>query len=368
MKILVLVDGLHGAGGLERSLAYKVAAWEQAGHQLVVVTLTDLGPDFYALPKGTQRQCLDIAYRRDVSLHSLGNLRQAARHFLGLRRVLRKHRPDAVVHSGFGFDFFFLPLLAGGRVFLVKENHSSRFSPVEARQSFGTRIKKWLRFWMESRYDAAVFLSHEEAGLSGLKNSVVIPNGMPEARHPLSDRKKQVIAAGRVCAVKGFDRLVQAWALAVPRLDGWQLLIFGDGEQADIDSLRGLVAERSLGHNVQLLPATPDILTHIAESSLFAMTSRSECFPMVLLEAMQLGVPVVAFDCPTGPRNIVIDGQTGILVSDGDLAAFAEALVMLAMDSGAAARMGQNARLESSRYAMHRIAAQWTSLFDRVAR
>lgn len=368
MKILVLVDDLHGAGGLERSLAYKVAAWAQAGHQLVVITLADRGPDFYALSKGTQRECLGIAYRRDVSLHSLGNLRQAARHFLGLRRALRKHRPDVVIHSGFGFDFFFLPLLASRRVFLVKENHSSRFSPIDAPQSFGARIKKRLRFWMETRYDAAVFLSHEEAGLSGLKNCVVIPNGMPEARHPLAGRKKQVIAAGRVCSVKGFDRLVQAWALAGPRLDGWQLLIFGDGEQGDIDSLRGLVAEHSLAHSVQLLPATPDILGHIAESSLFAMTSRSECFPMVLLEAMQLGVPVVAFDCPTGPRNIVIDGKTGSLVQDGDLAAFAETLVTLAMDSEAAARMGQNARLESSRYAMSRVAAQWTSLFDRVAK
>ena len=111
-------------------------------------------------------------------------------------------------------------------------------------------------------------------------------------------------------------------------------------------------------------PATAAIQDRIAESRVYAMTSRSECFPMVLLEAMQLGVPIVAFDCPTGPRNIILNDVTGLLVPEGDIARFADALVALAQDYERQKEMGKAARLESDRYELDQVMPVWTRLFE----
>lgn len=180
----------------------------------------------------------------------------------------------------------------------------------------------------------------------------------------MCDKKNRVIAAGRICRVKGFDRLVDVWALLADRLPDWQLHIYGDGEGQDVESLRALIAAHGLQHCVHVHPATTAIHERIAESRIYAMTSRSECFPMVLLEAMQLGVPVVAYDCPTGPRNILESGVTGILVEDGDAESFAEALVALASDPAAQQVLGDAARDASRRYAPEQVMPLWSRLFE----
>lgn len=364
MKILVLVDELHRAGGLERSLMHKVAAWVSAGEEVEVLTLQDVAPDFHVLPDEIIRTNLDISYLRDQGLLTPANIKRAALHFVRLFKYLRKARPQVVLHCGYGFDFYFLPLVAPHGSQLVKENHSSRLYAHGKKGVFAI-VKGWIRRLFESRYHSVVYLSDEEAATSGLNNACVIPNPVsPIPADWCPPRKlENVIAAGRICRVKGFDRLVEVWALLADKLPDWQLHIYGDGERQDVESLQALIAARRLQHCVHVHPATTAIHERIAESRIYAMTSRSECFPMVLLEAMQLGVPVVAYDCPTGPRNILRPGVTGILVEDGNAAMFAQSLLSLALDPQAQQSMGRAARDEARRYELEQVMPLWANVF-----
>ena len=367
MKILLLVDRLDIAGGLERSLANKVKTWCEEGRDVHIATIDQQGPDYYAIDARAIRSKLDIHYDREISLLAIANLKRAIRHFMALRRVYLQARPTHVVHSGYGFDFFFLPLIARG-AFLIKENHSSRHRAEGMVRSTFDHVKTKIRTWFDSRYHVSVFLSKEEAQLSGLRNTVIIPNALENRVIPEHlTKRNQVISAGRICAVKGFDRLVEAWSLASPQMPGWHLVIYGDGTVADVAEIQHKISFLGLSDSVSVYPATLDVIDRMAESRVYAMASRSECFPMVLLEAMQVSLPIVAYNCPTGPRNIVVHDETGILVPDGDAASFANALVKLASNPEVAESIARNARQSSERYSSGDIASMWSALFSRGA-
>lgn len=362
------MDNLHQAGGLERILAIKIDYWLRVASEVTVITHSLDAPDFYKINAAAGRVSLGVRYDRNASLFSPGNMLTAIRHFRRLRSQLRGARPDLVIHCGYGYDFYFLPLVTSRRTALVKENHSSRYASLEVARSWREKIKSSLRAAFESRYDASVFLSREEADLSGQDNAVVIPNALNTVVPLPGSRKPRIIAAGRICHVKGFDRLIRAWALAAARLPAWRLAIYGDGDRDDVSALVNLVEELSVRESVDIFPATSEILDRMAESRIYGMASRSECFPMVLLEAMQNGLPVVAFDCPTGPRNIVTDGETGFLIPDGDLRAFADALVAMASQPKLLDRMSEAARIQSTKFNMEAVSMQWVELFARVGK
>lgn len=366
MNILVLVDELHKAGGLERSLAIKADAWSRAGHNVTVLTLDAPQGDFFPLAPSIARLSLGVRYNRSEPLLAPQNVFSSLRHLWRLWRFLWGGNYDVIVNSGYGFDFYFLPLLRRSGTLIVKENHSSRY--FLAKDSLGVlgSVKWRVRQFFESMYDFVLFLSKEEAALSNLHNCRVIPNAIRALRLQggVPRKRQHVIAAGRICHVKGFDRLVDAWALAATRIPGWSLHIYGDGEPHDVAELEAQITRYGLCDRVKLWPATSEIQARMAESAIYAMTSRSECFPMVLLEAMQLGLPVVAFDCPTGPRNIVQHEVTGRLIADGDVHAFSAALVSLALDFDARARMGRASREVARRYEVEQVMSAWEALFN----
>ena len=105
----------------------------------------------------------------------------------------------------------------------------------------------------------------------------------------------------------------------------------------------------------------------MAGASLYAMTSRREGLPMVLLEAMAIGLPAVAYDCPTGPRDVIADGVDGYVVRDGDEEALAGRLAMLMDDPEARRRMGEAARAKAAAYDVARLAERWEALFADLA-
>jgi glycosyltransferase involved in cell wall biosynthesis len=367
MKVLILVDQVIRPGGLERALAHKVGAWCKAGHDLEIVTIETAGKaPFYDFPEVVVWRDLGIHYDHRRSLLAPANLLRAIRHFFRLRSAMRRSQPDVVIHCGYGYDFYFGPLVVASNTFLIKENHSSRYPLSKSANSLVGRLKRRVRLFVEERYDACVYLSAEEAKLAGARNAVVIPNPVADAPSTRRNRRNVVIAAGRICHVKGFDRLLQAWAIASPQLQGWLLEIYGDGELSDVMALENQIADLGLAGRVSILGATPQILDRMAESSVFAMTSRTECFPMVLLESMQLGLPVIAFDCPTGPRNILADGATGLLVPDGDVDAFAASLIYLVKHEEFRQQLSDNAKQHVQRYSVPEVARQWGKLFARV--
>jgi glycosyltransferase involved in cell wall biosynthesis len=184
------------------------------------------------------------------------------------------------------------------------------------------------------------------------------PNPAPDVggrRATLDERV--VIAAGRLAHQKGFDRLLDAWARLAPRHPGWELRIFGDGAEREV--LQRRIEELGIGGSAKLMGFSGRLHDELARASLYVMTSRQEGFPMVLLEAMGVGLPVVSVDCHTGPRDIVTDGVDGRIVPEDDEGALVEAMSALIADAGVRRAYGAAALEAAARYDQGRIAARW---------
>ena len=202
--------------------------------------------------------------------------------------------------------------------------------------------------------------------LRGSTRVECMPNGVPDVGgNRAALEAKVVVAAGRVTPQKGFDRLLPAWAEVVRGYPDWELRIFGEGSLTK--KLRRQIAELGIGDSAKLMGFTPRLHEEFARASLYVMSSRREGFPMVLLEAMAVGLPVISFDCPTGPRDIVREGIDGHVVRNGDKHALAEAMKDLMADADRRRAFGAAAVEGARRYELGSIVSRWEELLADVA-
>ncbi len=201
--------------------------------------------------------------------------------------------------------------------------------------------------------------------LAGAPTRLVrIPNALPDLGPPRTpDLDTRVaVGLGRLTDQKGFDRLLPAFAQVVAQRPDWVLRIYGDGPERE--ALESQAVDLGLERHVQLMGASRDVSADLARASLFVLSSRTEGFPMVLLEAMAAGLPVVSFACPHGPDEILTDGEDGLLVPDGDIDALAAAVLRLVDDPAQRAALSRRARQTVARYGLDEIGGRWESFLD----
>ncbi|MCT2594614.1 glycosyltransferase family 4 protein [Streptomyces sp. N2-109] len=219
------------------------------------------------------------------------------------------------------------------------------------------------------RFHAVAVLTHAdredyEALLPGTR-IVRIPNAVHSMEQQPADYGSRVaVAAGRLFPQKAFDKLVLAFAQVVERHPDWQLRIFGTGELKD--ELRALIEEHHLYNHVFLMGHTSELDDELARGSLYVLSSRFEGLPMVMIEAMTHGLPVVSFDCPTGPAEVITDGKEGLLVPPRQVEGLADAMAQLMDDEGLRADMGAAALATSHSYAPEVVHPQWEALFEEL--
>jgi glycosyltransferase involved in cell wall biosynthesis len=195
---------------------------------------------------------------------------------------------------------------------------------------------------------------------------VTIPNtvrAMPGPKADLSE--KTVLAAGRFAYQKGFDLLLPAWAQIAAEHPGWRLRLCGSGNYKKL--LRSQIKELGIKDSVSF-EGPADMAEAMANASIFALSSRFEGFPLILLEAMSKGMAVVSFDCPTGPGEIVDDHRNGLLVPALDVDGFAAALRELMRDEDLRRTCGAAAVQTAESYTMEAIGPRWDELLDRLWR
>jgi glycosyltransferase involved in cell wall biosynthesis len=192
-----------------------------------------------------------------------------------------------------------------------------------------------------------------------------VPNGLPPSGAPRASLDaKVVIAAGRLTRQKGFDRLLRVWKLVADRHPDWELRIYGSGSGKR--KLRRQIRRSGISSTARLMGFTPRLHEAFTEASLYVMSSRREGFPMVLLEAMQAGLPVASYDCPTGPRDIVREGVDGHVVPNGDREALAAAMSGLMADTERRKAFGAAAVENAAQYDVARVAERWEMLFEEL--
>jgi glycosyltransferase involved in cell wall biosynthesis len=191
------------------------------------------------------------------------------------------------------------------------------------------------------------------------------PNPVPPLNGLRADvDAKVVVAAGRLTRQKGFDRLLPAWREVVERHPDWQLRIYGEGR--DYDELQAQIDELGIGASATLAGFTPHLHEEFTRASVYVMTSREEGFPMVLIEAMGVGLAAVSVDCHTGPRDIITDGVDGYVVPQRDRAALVAALSDLMADHDKRRSFGEAARHVIERYEVGTVAERWEQVLAKL--
>ena len=254
----------------------------------------------------------------------------------------------------------------------VLELHYNKFFRLQYNRRGLLRLADRFRTWQDERivrrFDQFVVLTHEDAAYWGaLPNLTVIPNAAIQTDTLQADTRnsRRVIAVGRLDYQKGFDRLIEAWnLLPVALRETWNLAIFGQGEWQE--KLTQQIRHLHLEESVRIYPPTTEIAQAYASSAFLAMSSHYEGFPMVMIEAMGCGLPVVTFDYPCGPKDIIRDGENGFLVKEGDIEGLSQALGRMMTDEDLRICLGKTARLVLDTYRENTIMQQWTQCFQKL--
>ena len=288
-----------------------------------------------------------------------------------VRKELMRIRPDITISLLRREINFLNDIKDGSRK--IGEIHMHRENYRNFKEEKSNFVKNlFAKFWSKQlvknlkKLDRFVVLTEKDReSWVELDNIITIPNPspfMPSSVSPLTE--KRVITVGRYSYQKGLDLLLKAWAKVEKQTKDWKLEVFGDG---DTTAFEALIDKLEIDRSRCLLNGrTSDIEQEYLKSSIAACSSRFEGFGMVIVEAMACGLPVVSYDCPWGPRSIINDGQDGILVENGNIEKFADALVSLIQDDNMRNNIARNAVQSVKRFQMDMIANQWKKLFEDV--
>jgi glycosyltransferase involved in cell wall biosynthesis len=360
---------LHG--GIERVLANKINYLVEQEHAEVFLITTEQknNKHCYNINNKLKQVDLEINYNRNISYFNPKNFLKIFKHFFKLNAAINKIKPDVVIVVNYDYAFYFIPFIHR-KSKKIKEFHSSRFFESVHRKkskSFISKIKYRINDFVESKYDYLAVLTKDEQQHFSSKNTIVIPNGLEIKLNKISNlSNKTAISAGRIAPVKGFEKLILAWKIVVSHHPDWQLNIFGEGDKDYLYSLQTLVNKNSLSNNLCFCGQTKNLQDKMAESSIYIMSSHTECFPMVLLESKTVGVPIVSFDCPYGPKNIISNNIDGILATNQDEKALAKAIIQLIDKKELRISMGEQALINVEKFSIDKVMKSWIALFNNL--
>jgi GalNAc-alpha-(1->4)-GalNAc-alpha-(1->3)-diNAcBac-PP-undecaprenol alpha-1,4-N-acetyl-D-galactosaminyltransferase len=335
----------------------------ERGHEVTLVTIDPETGDFYDLPTIVQRVWADPACHLSCRWFDLAcQIRRRA----ALRKSLLETRPDLVVSFLDTVNIGVLLALWGDDLsVIVSERIDPRHHAIGARWS----LLRWLTYPRAARVVLLAEDSMEWAARFWPRWRVEsIANPVFPTQHSPSVAARSahhlVLGLGRLQAQKGFDLLIRAFASIADRFPEWQLVIFGDGP--DRPALAELVKALGITGRVSLAGTTRDPFVGVSQDDLFVFSSRYEGFGMALAEAMAAGMPVISFDCPSGPGRIVRHEIDGLLVPPEDVPALASAMRRLMSDPAERARLASRAPEVTERFSPASIFDRWDRLIRDV--
>jgi glycosyltransferase involved in cell wall biosynthesis len=358
-----------GGGGAERVTASLANYWAAKGWEITIVTLTPQSDDFYELSTAIKRVALELG---GESSNVLVGLMHNVRRVLAVRRVLRDTKPDVAL--GMMTTANILLALASLKL-KIRTVGSERTHPPQ--YPLGALWER-LRSYGYGLLDAVVAQTNEGAAWIKKHTSAqyvaVIPNPV---NWPMSNQlphldvenvcragRNLLLAVGRLSGEKQFGLLVDSFQSLASRHSGWDLVIIGEGP------LRPALEAQVLAAGLEKCVFFPGRAGNVGEwyerADLFVLSSRFEGFPNTLVEAMAYGLPVVSFDCDTGPRDIIRHEVNGLLVPPGDVAGLTEALDQLMCDESLRQHFAARAVEVRERFSMVRIAGMWETFFKEV--
>jgi glycosyltransferase involved in cell wall biosynthesis len=376
-KICYCAPAIYSAGGVERVVSFKASYFAEAYNYDVTIIVTEgKGRDcFFPLSDKVKVVNLNLGFEelwkasfvKKIFLYLMKQFRYRRM----LKSELMRIRPDITI-SVLRREINFINSIPDGS-HKIGELHVNRSNYRNFTSRDNNLVKRFFaRFWMSDllkhmkKLDRMVVLTEDaKRDWPELSNVHLIPDPIPfKVDHVSSLSSKRIVSIGRYVFEKGNDLLLKAWSKVEKQCQDWILDIYGQGNQTPY---RELMQELGIDETrCHLHGSLTDVKEAYLGSSIFTLPSRFEGFGLVIIEAIACGVPVVAFDCENGPRNIITNNQEGILVTPFDVDEYADILLRLIKDNQLRSQMGKRAYESSKRYLVEDIALQWKNLFDEV--
>lgn len=374
MKIVYSIASIGRSGGTERVICTKANYLADVlDYEIHIIVLRQEETFFRFSPK-IQIHALGIDEIQYKGWMIFGN-HSKTEYQQKLFQKLEDIKPDITI-SVFGLDAEFLYKAKDGSKkvleFHFTKNYLKYLGDSLPNDKYRLLRKLWMKFLLKkesyyaSKYEHVVLLTERDKKLwGGIDKFTVIPNPLSFLPKQIASLdNKQVIAVGSFIPQKGFDLLIDAFAIIAKNFPDWRLMIYGDGQ--DYPILVNKINSLSLQSQVFINSPQKNIAEKFLESSIFAFSSRYEGFGLVLTEAMACGLPCVSFDCECGPDEIIEPNVTGILVPPCNVAFFADALKELITEELLRKQMGNNAVESVVRFYPENIMPQWITFFNQL--
>lgn len=362
-KIAILIDQLHQHGGIEKLVAIKANYWAtQFKYDVSIISTEHKNqPLIYELDSGVRFIDLKINYNRLKSYFSIYNLGLLVLNMYKIQKYILQQKPDFIVVASHIPITYILPFLIKSKTKIFKEFHFTRFNDAEQRKG----IKKKILTFIESKYDTLIVLSKEERSFYASENVEIIANPVIDSSPSFEkcDIEKEHVACAvvRSAPVKRLELLVAIWDKFVKLQPNWKLYIYGALDNEYGVTIKKMVLDKGLAHQIVFKGQSSSILKEISKAKVLLLTSEQECFPMVILEANSIGVPVIAFDCPTGPRNIIHNNVDGLLVENNNIEQFASALFEFSTNESLQKKLVENTYINANNYNLEHIMNLWNT-------
>lgn len=380
MKIIYIYDAIARIGGTEKILVDKMNYLANEYNQDVYLLTTCQGNHPIVFPLSPKVTNIDLAIRS----HTKYQYSFLKRFFKGLamsqklkeklRKTIDEINPDIIIATSYYAADIICNLDC--KAHKIIESHVAKIHTGTndgVKHNFIIQIfKKWESYkyfrTIEKKADIIVTLTKGDAENWHTDKTVVIPNivQINDTASYSTLENKTAIFTGRFTYQKGLERMLEAWKIVASKRKDWTLKLVGEGEQKE--QLIKLCNELGIENNVIFIEATQDISKEYLNSSIFLLSSRHEGLPLVLIEAMQFGVPCISFDCPYGPADIINDGENGYLIENGIVEKFAQAIIKLIDNNELRMKMGKAAIEKSKRYLPNQIMPRWIKLFNKLSR
>ena len=369
MRLLFIIRSLAYAHGVERTLIDKVNYLADHGHEVTMVTY-EQGSHQYAYFVNPRVECIDL----DCRYFKLYDLSVLQRQYEGvkmkrrfrdrLHAIVGEKRPDVVITPTYTVEYMKAVMSLKSRTRVILEAHSAFLSDMKG-GGWKRRFRKHLLLPTLRRCDLLIALTQQDAQYwrRYIRNVAVVVNPVSYYPEVIDDEPKiagRIVAVGRLQPQKRFDRLVEAFSLIADKHPGWFIDIYGEGN--DRPMLEELIRSHGIVGRVNLKGESSDVFTEYKRSQFFVLSSDSEGFGLVLVEAMSCGIPVVSVNCPFGPSEIIEDGLTGLLakVDAQDLAAKMEWMITHEAERQ---EMGVSARKAAAHYQLETVMKEWEKAY-----
>ena len=374
MKIVYCTDSICYLGGIQRITIAKASALANIPGNEVWIVVTDNRKDI-VLPINPKVHVvnLNINYFEDDwkgKLYVLKGIFYKRRlHKKKLATVLNQIQPDIVIATGTSEKNFLPSIRVSSHPAFIREIHNYKYYRLAAADNWFSKLLAVGGDFMDYKlhiykYNKIVVLTEEDKQTNWRNNAkvCVIPNPLTTTSERRSTHQnKTVIAAGRLSHQKNFASLVRIWETLHTRYPDWKLEIWGSGKCQE--QLTAQINDLHLQECVFLKGYSADVISKMADASIYALTSTFEGWGLVVVEAMSVGLPVVAYQCPCGPKDIISDNEDGFLIQPADEHMFAQRLSELMNDVSLRDRMGNKALQKSRMYRIEHITQSWMELF-----